>query len=257
MPEYTYFKYYKDVNDNSKRAVKSTVQNFKNRIKTNRKFLDGFKFHVVTSTGDLDMKSELTRAAAGSYDDCGGLTVPPVLNKGKKEIIINAGGFYTNRSSSDISQLILHEIGHQFDYSFGKHDSVLEEKISKIIFPVPDGSEGDKLYNRWMKTKDLSDSEEFKSAWKQDVERLNNGSFLDKVFNKLPFEYTPYDIDISDGVTDEEVEEADSARSEIFAQLFSYAMGEDDGNKDVITKKYKNSYRMVQSYIEKYLGIEL
>lgn len=37
---------------------------------------------------------------------------------------------------------------------------------------------------------------------------------------------------------------------EIFAQLFSYAMGTDDGNKDDFIKLFPNTYNIVNKYIK-------
>ena len=264
MTEYTYFRYYKDVNDNSKTAVKTAVQNFKNSIKKNKNFLKGFDFHIVNSYKDLKKQSRLTTFVQEHSDEfgiTGGLTVSAASNGDKKEIIINVNNngissiWAKNKDTSAIKQATMHEIGHQFDDYFGSCKKDLVDKIRKM--PVEtDSEEDERVMSEYLRTKDLSDTKEFKLAWKQDVEKLNQNSLWDKCFNRLPFEYTPYDIDITDGVTDADVEESDNARSEIFAQLFSYAMGEDDGQKDVITKKYKNSYKLVKSYIQRYLGIE-
>ena len=109
----------------------------------------------------------------------------------------------------------------------------------------------------FQKNKDLSDSSEFKKAWKQDAQNLGKRSLSNFLFKKCHIDYYVFDVDITDGVTDDEVEEADSHRSEIFAQLFSYAMGEDDGQKKAIVEKYSNCYRMVKLYIKKYLGIDM
>lgn len=264
MPEHIYFKYYQNVTDDSKNTVKSTVQNFKNKLKNNKNFLNGFTFHVVTSYKDLKPQSELTKYVQKNSEEffaTGGLTTSPVCNKGKKEIIMNVKNYgissiwNDNENDTNISQAILHEIGHQFDDYFGQCSKYLQKKVSEMSFETSNEND-EKIMLEYLRTKDLSDTKEFKSAWKKDAENLDDSSFLNKLFNKLPFEYTPYEIDISDSVTEEEVEQSDNARSEIFAQLFSYAMGEDDGNKDVITEKYPNTYKLVKAYIKKFLGID-
>ncbi len=263
MP-YTYFKYYQNVTDDSKNAVKSTLQKFKNKINKNKSFLNGFTIHVVDSYNDLDKNSNLTKYVqkhSNEFFATGGMTTSIVSNKGKKEIIINVDNYgissiwSENKSSSSISQALMHEVGHQFDNYFGKCDKNLLEKAKKLPFCTTN-KEDDKILTEYLQTKDLSDTKEFKAAWKKDVEKLNECSFFENLFNNLPFEYTPYEIDITDGVIDEEVDKSDTARSEIFAQLFSYAFGEDDGQKDLITKKYKNSYTLVKSYISNLLGID-
>ena len=265
MPEHTYFKYYQNVTEESRNTVKTTVQNFKGKIKNNKNFLRGYTFHTVTSYKDLEPESELTKYVKENSDDffaTGGMTTSVLSNKGKKEIIINVNNYgitsiwSDNKSSSDISQAILHEIGHQFDDWFGQCDNDLSEKVKQL--PICTSTEeDDKVMEEYLMTKDLSDTADFKKAWKKDAENLSKDmSLLGRLFNKIPFEYTPYDIDITDGVTDKEVELSNNSRSEIFAQLFSYALGEDDGKKDVITEKYKNSYNVVKAYIKTYLGID-
>lgn len=264
MPEYTYFKYYQNVSDDSKKAVKNAVLNFKQKIKTNKDFMKGFTFYVVNSYKDLEKKSALTKYVQENSDEffaTGGMTVSSNINEGKKEIILSVqkNGIESiwndNKSRSDISQALLHEIGHQFDDYFGSCDSKLREKIRTMHFEI-NSKEDEKIFSRYLKTKDLSDTKDFKAAWKKDVSEFGGRSLWQKLFNTFPFEYTPYEIDITDGVTDEEVEQSDNTRSEIFAQLFSYALGEDDGNKKVITEKYKNTYKLVKEYIGKFLGIE-
>ena len=263
MSENFCFKYYTGVTDNSKMSVRNTVNNFRNQIKQNEDFLKGFTFHVVTDYTNLDGNSELTKFVKENniFYTAGGMTVPAVYNKDKKEIIINVNNtgpsciWQKNKTDSEISQAIMHEIGHQFDDFFGSCDEDLLERVKQLPFTTTTKEEEEIMMQHSL-TKDLSDTPEFKTEWKKDIENYSKLSFIDKIFNGIPFEYTPYEIDITDGISDEEVEKSDNARSEIFAQLFSYAIGEDDGEKKDITNIYKNSYNLIKTYISNFLGIE-
>ena len=44
-----------------------------------------------------------------------------------------------------------------------------------------------------------------------------------------------------------------SSQRLLYANLFSYAVGENDGDKDEFLDNFKNSYTIVRSDIEKYL----
>ena len=256
--EKIYFKYYSGVNDDSKNAVKTAVLNFQQRVKQNKRFLSGLNIYVVNSYSQLPQNSRLTKEMSQSdnFFATGGVTVPKEINEGKKEIIVLARNqgitgivFGANPSETDISQVTIHEIGHQFDTIFGNCPKELMNKVRQINFDNTYTKE-EAIFSEYLHKKDLSDTKEFKKAWKDDVEKSANR------FNEIPLEYTPYEIDISDGVTDEEVEQSDTARGEIFAQLFSYALGEDDGNKRKIIDKYKNCYDRVKLYIKQFLGID-
>ena len=87
---------------------------------------------------------------------------------------------------------------------------------------------------------------------KKDAENLGKNTFSNFLFKPSCIDYYIFDVDVTDGVTDKEVDKAYYHRSEIFAQLFSYAMGQDDGQKKDIVEKFKNCYK----YIEQFFGIK-
>ena len=84
---------------------------------------------------------------------------------------------------------------------------------------------------------------------------------IKKDIDELFGQFSPYnvsEIDIFDGVDNDEVEKADRERSEIFAQLFAYALGGNPSvcdDKDSILYAYENTFKVVKSFISKYLGI--
>ena len=57
-------------------------------------------------------------------------------------------------------------------------------------------------------------------------------------------------------ITLERVDGLDARRSETYAELFSYAVGEDNGDKEAFLSNFSNSYKIVKRDIEKYLGIK-
>lgn len=265
MTDYIYFNSYK-VDSKYRDSVKETITDFQKKIKRNRNFLNNFTFHICGSYGDLNKNSNLTKYVSENSKDfefTGGMTTPRIGNNGKKEIIlrttnISIFGIKSNKALSDISQATMHELGHQFDDYFGNLDPLLKKEVEKLPLGTDDeGTEAQqKLYNKYLHEKDLSDSKEFKTAWKKDAQNLGKSNLSNYLFKHRHLDYYVWDVNIEDGVTDEEVEEADESRSEIFAQLFSYALGQDDGQKDAITEKYPNCYKQVKSYIEQHFGIK-
>jgi len=265
MTDYIYYVKHSNTDDKYKDAVKNRVTAFKNEIKKNKFFLNNFTFHICDSFKTLGNKSKLTKYVSEHSDQffyIGGMTAS--FKEGTSDIIIKTSkdsvfNISVDKQISDVTQATMHEIGHQFDDQFGYCDPKLLREVKKLpLWTDDEGTkEQQKLYDTFLKNKDLSDSNEFKKAWKQDVQNLGKSSLSNFLFKHSHIDYYVFDVDITDGVTDDEVEEADSHRNEIFAQLFSYAMGEDDGQKEAIVEKYSNCYRMVKLYIKKYLGIDV
>lgn len=267
MTDYIYFIKHKGTDTKYRDTVKDRVLLFKNQMTKNKNFLNGFTFHVCDSYETLGNKSMLTKTVsenADSFSYAGGMTVPIIENGNKKEIVIKTSfpcifNINKNKKASDVTQATMHEIGHQFDDQFGYCSPKLLNEVKKLPLGTDDEGteEQQKLYDKYQKNKDLSDSKEFKKAWKKDAEKLGNNTWSNFWFKHRNIDYYIWDVDITDGVTDDEVEEADFHRSEIFAQLFSYAMGENDGQKEKIIEKFSNSYKIVKKYINEYLGIDV
>lgn len=175
---------------------------------------------------------------------------------------------------AQIKENTLHEIGHLFDFYFAKPDEEIVQKLKETmdVKEKPTKEDYDKfdaLLTEYKKNNGLSDSDEYKQAWKKDVEKAFKGYF--------PFEnreksdnlgyFSPkavYDgddngkkITLGDGIDDEELDFADRAREEVFAQLVAYALGADgkNHNKELILETYKESYEVVKKYVEEKLSI--
>lgn len=256
----------KKLDKESKDAVKNTVVDFKKKLPKDNNFLDGCNFEVVDNYKNLENTSIFTKFVkenASDFEYTGGCTISPVIS-GKKEIIIKTGTiglksiWSDNTSEKKISHATMHEIGHQFDEHYGSCSENLKQQVRKIPEAelIKETPQSEKLLTDFCNVKDLSDSKAFKEVFKKDLEAMQNNGIKSWWFrNQTAPEYGTLEIDISDGVTNEEVDNADNSRCEIFAQLFSYAMKEDDGYKEAITKNYPKSYQLVKLYIRKHLNI--
>ncbi|MBR1461238.1 hypothetical protein IJ596_06375, partial [bacterium] len=166
--------------------------------------------------------------------------------------------FHRNIETKLIETATLHEIGHIFDNYFGTKDENLIKEVRKLHFSDKNLTKTQQnMLNKYLRNKDLSDSKEFKQAWLKDAIALGKDRNKYNEFKKDSIRryYAIEDINITDGITSQEVENADKSRSEIFAQLFAYALGKDDGHKNEIIKVYPNSYKAVKNYIKKYLNL--
>lgn len=267
MPNFIYFINHKDTDSKYKDSVKECVQNLNNLTRKNKTFFNNLTFHICNSYKDIEKNSPLTKYVNEHYNDftyTGGMTTPALGNNNKKEIIIKTSspGIFNitfNKNCSDVTQATVHEIGHQFDDYFGYCDPELLKKVKKLPLntDIKPTKAQEELYDKYFKNKDLSDSKIFKEAWKKDAENLGKDTWSNFFFKKRHIDYYIWDINITDGVTDKEIEDAEYHRAEIFAQLFSYALGEDDGQKKDIIKKFENCYKIVKRYIKEYLGITI
>ena len=64
-------------------------------------------------------------------------------------------------------------------------------------------------------------------------------------------------IDLSKPITYEVVDAAELARTEVYANLFSYAIGENDGDKSRFVENFKNAYKVVKKDIKEHLHIDV
>ncbi len=263
-----YFTSYEGSQQPSKNAVKATVSEFLQKIKHNSKFINGYTFYIIDNYNDLRPKSIFTselKNHSEKYKYTGGASLCPELNSGEKEIVIKTEEldvprkwFYNSKPTAYVEQATMHEIGHMFDNYYGQKDN----KLLKQVVQIGNNTKLDnysptqeKIIDKYYKNKDLSDSEEFKLAWKKDLEAYYaNVGFLERYSFKNY--YSAFDIDITDGINSEEMEKADTLRSEDFAELFGFAFGKDNGNKDRMLKILPRTYSIVKNYIKKHLGVQ-
>lgn len=264
-----YFKYYTGTPQTARNAVKNTVTEFLKKTGSKSSFLNDYTISVADDYKDLKVTSEFARHLkkySDSYKQNWGASIFPQINNDKKEIVIKTEEirfpqkiWSKSLDNNILEQATLHEIGHLFDDYYGNKDEKLLKEIKKINLDNENLTpEQQKILNKYKQKKDLSDNQDFKDAWKKDTEQLGKNKNQYNSFKNgwITQYYAPTEIDITDGISAKEIEEADRARSEVFAQLFGYALGKDDGKKNEIISVYPTAYKIVKNYIKKYLNID-
>jgi len=262
-----YFKYYSGTTAETRNAVKNTAVEFLRRLGKNSAFINGYTFSIVNEYKDLSSDTQWKRYLKNNsdkYTNTWGVSNPTVIDE-EKGIIIQAKEhsfprsiFHRNIDVKLLETATLHEIGHIFDNYYGNKDKNLIKEVRKLHISNDKLTEAQqKMLNKYLRSKDLSDSTEYKQAWLKDASALGKDKNKYKEFKRDDIRkyYAIEDIDITDGITSQEVEKADKSRSEIFAQLFAYALGRDDGHKDEIIRVYPNTYKFVKAHIKKLLNI--
>ena len=159
------------------------------------------------------------------------------------------------RADKKIELATMHELGHQFDSYYGTNNKLKQEiyalrkKYKNTYEEVSLTKEEEKLYDKYLDNNGYSDKNDFKTAVLNDLQKINpkkldldDGYFVGEFFNK-GFDIKP---------NKDDVQKADYTRGEVFAQLFAYAMGTDDGKKDKYLQLFPNTYKVVKNYIAKH-----
>lgn len=253
------------VDSSTKQAVKRTVKSALDKIRPD--FFKGLSFHVVSDFSNLDEHNAIAKAVkynSKDYKNSAGFThYGP-----NREIYVTeqARGYnffknlvpnnWIDFNENYIENTTMHEIGHQFDDYFYCEDKTLEDKYRQnhnLFFKENLSSkqekELDKLIFAFNQNNGLSDSKEFKKALEQDLSKID----IKKVQKKFNY-YVEFFFEKNKekNPTKKDIDYAWYSRGEVFAQLFSYAMGTDDGSKEEFTKMFPAAYKMVKNYIQKY-----
>ena len=77
---------------------------------------------------------------------------------------------------------------------------------------------------------------------------------IDSVVTASNIDYYISDIDFSTELNEDDIDLYDGVRAEVYANLFSYAIGEDDNNKAKFVNNFINSFKVVQKDIKKYIS---
>lgn len=270
----TYFTYGVGTTETAQKTVKFTVQTLMNKCSKNLDFFNDMHFYVIDDCKTIPKASIFTRVVKCGKNNYSGVTMNPLGNHNKKEIVIltnNTSNFirklYNPRlmdtlSPTDTKNTTLHEIGHLFDAYFG------EKPSADVINASENWEENVELFEKiveYLKTSELSDSEEFKQAYTKDIENLLMRSDCDVLREDLNYFSPDYfiqdgkgGIDISDGVTREEIDDAEFERAEVFAESFAYNLGADsiEFNEEIFRTVYKNCINVVKKYISEFLNIK-
>lgn len=265
---YIYFHYSADVTNEKRQAVRDAVVNLKDKTNKNRSFFAGLHMNVCNNLDDLTEHTSFSKFVKQKKDDenITGAATFPLYNNGIKEIIIKTeksnsgflGFFKKDYSNETIYETTLHELGHEFDDYFGQRNPQAENQYKSMNANYQNPK--DELAKIIDRTTGLRNSDEFKNAWKKDVNKMKY--MPDEEYKKLGYISPNYysHIDITDGVDDNELEAAELDRGEAFAQLFAYALSNDknieEHDKSTILKSYPNTFAVVKSYITKFFGIQ-
>ena len=191
----------------------------------------------------------------------------PHDNFGDKALSETAGLGYSDLPS--LKHTLMHEVGHQFDEYFG-HDH--NAKFARDWDKVLEKKEHDSHRNPYTYENEtpaeeeigveykwnsgLSDKPEFQEAILKDLKHVAKLKKQNSKHLACNVDYYTQSIDFTKPITNYEVDLADVARSEVYANLFAYAIGENDGDKEDFVENFKNSYKIVQRDIQKYLNIK-
>ena len=230
-------------------------------------FTNGLVINVASDFSNLPKNASLMnnylRKNENSFSSTKGITTDDMLNR---EIYIQESAFLSDKFSNifskkfsfsannEIEQATMHELGHSFDYYYGadkelqiKHQKLIAKYGEKQFEEIKLLPEEEKIMKAYMANNGYSDKKDFKDALAKDLQKLKFNSNVQEKFGYFLYEFYDRGIDVIPNAKD--IEAADYCRSEVFAQLFSYAMGTDDGNKKEFIKLLPNTYKIVQNYI--------
>ena len=260
----------------SKNTLKKAFSDIQSRATKNQEFFSGLTINVY---GMWEESYEFKKITDGRM----GFTVYPVVDNGRNIYLQTLEISSTENSlvkrfmanQSEIKETAMHELGHVFDYYFANPDKKTEDGLRQMYklgrkYINCHKEEYARLLEMYRKTNGLSDSDVFKEAWKNDVEKEFKSKSKTKIFNKtvrLGY-YSPDNtfnrdkknrIKLEDGIDEQEIVLSDRAREEIFAQLFAYALGAEYNSKEkeTIINTYPECYQIVKNYINECLGITI
>lgn len=255
----------KNVKQKSQKAIQDIFSEIRDKSTKNKEFFDNFTFNVCGQWKE-------TEETKGEFYTTKGFTN---YDNNNKEIYLKTNKIVFNRpiNTDDLRQTVAHEVGHVFNQYFSDFDKETIERIRELQVLKNNDSEYKKEYDilveNYLSHALMSDSNEFKTAWKKDIEVAYLGHsrikqwFLTRrlgYFSPSSFQTIKdgcrITINPRDGIDDKELNYSYKARDEIFAELFSCAMGTHTDNKKtkLIINTYKHSYEVVKNLINEYLG---
>lgn len=253
------------VDDSTKKSVKKSLRTAMEKIEPS--FFNNLTLHVTSDFSNLDSHnnfSKYLKSNEGDLSNVKGVTASEEISQ--REIYIQESAFKFDkllnifssqpfRADKKIELTTMHELGHQFDTYYGTDNELkqeidaLQKKYKYTFDEVSLTKDEEKFYKKYKDNNGYSDKNDFKTAVLKDLQKINpkkldldDGYFLAEFFDR--------GLDIKPNKDD--VQKADYTRGEVFAQLFAYAMGTDDGKKDKYLQLFPNTYKVVKNYIEKH-----
>lgn len=272
---------YFNVKKETKDSLDVTLKTLKSKLNSDNDFLKDVDVVITKTYDDMDDSHSFKRFLKSQNDTELDKGISFYSDKKIKRIIIVQEKSHDNEADKSLNEAmglgytamptlrhsLMHEIGHQFDEYFGHdHDSELAKQWDNIVYSKEidskqnpysfDTTDGElDVQVDYEYSSGLSDKPEFQQALQKDLVhiaklRKNKSSHLACNLN-----YYTQGIDFNKPITKQAVDLADYARSEVYANLFAYAMGENDGDKRDFTENFKNAYKVVQNNIQQYINV--
>lgn len=272
---------YCNVKQETRDSIAVPLLTLKSKLEKDNDFLKGVEVNITNSFEDLDdshsFKTFLKEYFAGctdkGYSFYSDKNVPRIIvvqegahDSMDKMISLLDGNGYSALPA--LRHSLMHEVGHQFDEYYGHdHNSRLAERWDSLVYAKEksahenpynfDANDEDmELMQKYKSSCSLSDKNEFQEALLKDYKHIAKIRRDGSEAVACTIDYYLEDINLNN-ITNEMLEGADYTRSEVYANLFAYAIGENDGDRADFINNFKNSYKVVQKDIAKYLNINV
>ena len=268
---------YFNVKPETKESITQCCEEFTSNLNENNNFLKGTNLIITDKPSSLDnnnddffkkfVKENYTMNSINGLSFYSDSRLPRSIIIGESTHINDMK--YLGKSSYTplLRHSLMHEVGHQFSEYFGHNhnDKFALELDSLLEVKNTDPCENPCWYNfndeveleiakKYAQNNELADKEAFKKALLKDYKNLAR-IITDEPENlPLNIDYYTNGIDFSWEITLQDVEDAYMARSEVYANLFSYAVGEDNSDKTNFINAFPNSFEVVKKDIKTYLG---
>lgn len=266
-----------NVEPQTKDSVMVPLLRLKSQIPKDDKFLDNLEIDITDNIKNLNdsnsfriyLKNNPKGMIRGTscYSDeklPNRIVIQEKAHKLYKLINCLQNGVYTDIPA--LKQTMMHEAGHLFDEYYGHdHNAEYALKWDSVIYAKeisPDENpykfkltlSGKQIADEYIMNNCLSDKEEFCNAILED---MNNLKYVKEEELPINIDYYAEESDINKIWNTEDIKEAEFIRSEVYADLFSYALKEDDGDREKFIKCFPKCYEVVKNDIIKFLKIEI
>ncbi len=254
---------YTDVTQQTRDSVLKPVFDLQSKLSPENNFLTGVRYDITNSFEKMNGNDSFRKYVRENESDKSFKGTSFYSDRLiLKRVAIQESAFGNGKQDyKSMRQTVMHETGHHFDNYYGHDhnadfaqiwDSILykhDTKPESDLFTFVTVTEQDrKTENYYYDHNSLSDKEEFQDALYKDINNLKNKKKFPKDLN-----YYIKGIDIQTGTTKEQLKKADHVRSEIYANLFSYLTGQDDGNRERFLDCFSDSKKIVEKDMKKFL----
>lgn len=261
----TTVKFYGKVSDTTKETSIKTVEKLKQNM-NNDQFFDELTVNIGKRYRKIDYDNKFSKSGLFfDYNTKGYCNIfddkQCYISEKAHKLALNSSNFIDKTSTvadkedimqKELSHTITHEIGHLFD-DYAVYNSPEDREIFTNLLlkeKKPKGVTDEELLyiETYLLNNNVSDSSEFQDALYSDISNANMNDLTDESISLFVHEFVDYFTNQYPSKKD--IKYADSSRSEVFAQLFAYANGTDDGLKEIFLKIFPNTYNFVEEFIK-------